>query len=86
MSDSLAGKRNACFLHHICPCIFTGPGVRLVTGAGDLCCLLHLVARLVAGSPVGTQSDHATCKARQVPHLMLQQPSLPLSYVRQPIA
>lgn len=66
--------------------IFTSPGVRLVTGPGDLGGLLHLVARLVAGRPIGTQSDHATCETGQVTHLMLQQPPLPLRYVGQPTA
>lgn len=69
-----------------CEWIFTGPGVRLVTGAGDLCCQLHLVARLVARRPVSTESNHATCKTRQVSHLVLQQPPLPLRYVGQAAA
>lgn len=62
----------------------TGSGVGLVTGPGDLGGLLHLVARLVAGRPVGTQCDHAPREAGQVAHLVLQQPPLPLGYVGQP--
>lgn len=67
-------------------CIFTGSGVRLVAGPGDLGGLLHLVARLVAGRSIGAQSDHATCETGQVTHLMLQKPALPLRYVGQPTA
>lgn len=52
-------------------CIFTGPGVGLVTGPGDLGGLLHLVARLVVGRPVSAQSDHASREAGQVTHLVL---------------
>lgn len=66
-------------------CLFTCPGIRLVTGASDLRCLLHLVACLVTGRPISTQSDHAACKTGQVAHLMLQKPPLPLRYVGQPI-
>lgn len=57
-----------------------------MTGPGDLGGLLHLVARLVAGRPVSTQSDHASCETGQVTHLMLQKTPFPLRYVGQPTA
>ena len=71
--------------HHI-ESIFTGSGVGLVAGACDLGGLLHLVARLVAGRSVGSQSDHPAGETRQVTHLVLQQPPLPLRDVGQPAA
>lgn len=64
-------------------CIFTSSAVGLVTCSGDLGCLLHLVASLVIGCSVGSQSNHATCKTGQVSHLVLQQSTLPLCYVGQ---
>ena len=57
-----------------------------MTGPGDLSGLLHLVARLVAGRSIGTQSDHTSCETGQVTHLMLQKTPLPLGYVCQPAA
>ena len=57
-----------------------------MTGPGDLSGLLHLVARLVAGRSISTQSDHASCETGQVTHLMLQKSPLPLGYVGQPAA
>lgn len=80
LMENINHSRNAC------ACIFTSPAVRLVTGSGNLGGQLHLVARLVTGGPVSAQSDHAAGETGQVTHLMLQQPSLPLRYVRQPAA
>lgn len=57
-----------------------------MTGPGDLGGLLHLVACLVAGRSISTQSNHASCETGQVTHLMLQKTPLPLGYVGQPAA
>lgn len=59
----------------------TSSGVRLVAGPGDLGRLLHLVASLVGGGPVGAQGNHTAREAGQVTHLVLQEPPFPLSYV-----
>lgn len=59
----------------------TGPGIRLVTGPGDLSCLLHLVARLVAGRPVSAQRDHTAGETGQVTHLVLQKAPFPFGDV-----
>lgn len=61
--------------------IFTGSGVRLVTGPGDLGCLLHLVACFVAGRPVSPQSNHPARKTGQVAHLVLQKAPFPFGDV-----
>lgn len=61
--------------------VFTGSGVRLVTGPGDLGCLLHLVACLVAGRPVSPQSNHPARKTGQVAHLVLQKAPFPFGDV-----
>lgn len=66
--------------------LFTRPAVRLVTGSGDLGGDLHLVSRLLAGRPVGPESDHTSCETREVTHLVLQQPALPLGDVGQAAA
>lgn len=57
-----------------------------MAGPCDLGGLLHLVAGLVAGRPISTQTDHAACKTGQVTHLMFQEPTLPLCYVSEPAA
>lgn len=57
-----------------------------MTRAGDLGSLLHLVAGLIFGRSVGAQGDHASGETRQVTHLVLQQPALPLGDVGQPAA
>lgn len=62
-------------------CRFTGSGVRFVAGAGDLGCLLHLVARLLVWCPVGTQRNHTAGEAGQVTHLVLQETPFPLGYI-----
>lgn len=59
----------------------TSSGVRLVTCPGDLGRLLHLVACLVTGSPVGPQRNHTARKTGQVAHLVLQEAPFPFSDV-----
>lgn len=57
-----------------------------MTGSGDLGRLLHLVACLVVGRPVGTERHHAAGETSQVTHLMFQEAPLPLGDVRQAAA
>ena len=63
----------------VCVCFLTCAVVGLVAGVCDFGPQLQVVSGLVVGRAVGTQGKHAPCEARQVTHLPLQVPVLPLA-------
>ena len=70
-------------LQHRCHFPLTWASVALVACVCDLCSQVQVVLPLLRHAIISTNADHAPREAGQVAHLVIQDPSPPLSHVGQ---